>query len=99
MTLVNWMPRLVRAVARGGEQVVADVEDAVQGLIDDADDAEHDKEVQEHGQTARGGVVAEVLLQAEHLLLLLFRLVFVLFLDLLDHEAGMRSFAPCSSAA
>ena len=66
------------------------MEDSLQGPVHDLDDAEHHKEVQQHGETAAGGVIAEILLQAGELLLLLFGLVLVLFLDLHDHRLECR---------
>ena len=64
----------------------ADVEDALQRAVHDLDDAEHDEEVDQHGHTAGGGLIAKLLLELEQLFLLFFGLVLVLFLDVGDHR-------------
>ena len=76
-----------------GQGSSADVEDALQRIVHDADNAEHDQEVQQHGHTACGGVIAVVLLQLEHFFLLLFGLVLVLGLDLHHHGLEGRHFS------
>ena len=70
--------------------VGADVEDALQRAVHDLDDAEHDEEVDQHGHTAGGGLIAVLLLELEQLFLLLFGLVLVLFLDVGDHRLESR---------
>ena len=72
-------------LASAGQCGGADVEDALQRVIHHADNAEHDKEIQQHGQAAGRGLIAKVLLQFHQLSLLLFGLVLVLGLDLRDH--------------
>ena len=69
------------------------MEDALQRIVHDADNAKHDQEVQQHGHTACGGVIAVVLLQLEHFFLLLFGLVLVLVLDLHHHGLEGRHFS------
>ena len=68
------------------------MEDALQRIVHDADNAEHDQEVQQHGHTACHGIVAVLLLQLEHLCLLLFGLILVLVLDLQHHGLECRHF-------
>ena len=77
----------------GGQSRSTDVEDALQRIVHDTDNAEHDKEVQQHGHAACGGVIAVVLLQLEHFFLLLFGLVLVLGLDLHHHGLEGRHFS------
>ena len=72
----------------GGQGIGTNVEDALQRAVHHLDNAEHDQEVDQHGHTACGGLVA-LLLQLHQLFLLLFGLVAVLFLDLGHH--GLES--------
>ena len=76
----------------GGQGIGTNVEDALQRAVHDLDDAEHDEEVDQHGHTAGGGLIAIVLLQLEHFFLLLFGLILVLGLDLLQHGLEGRHF-------
>ena len=68
-----------------GQSIGTDVEDALQRAVHDLDDAEHDQEVDQHGHTACGGLVA-LLLQLHQLFLLLVGLVAVLLLDVGDQR-------------
>ena len=75
-----------------GQGSGTDVEDALQGVVHHADNAEDDQEVEQHGHAAGGGLIAIVLLQLEHFFLLLFGLILVLGLDLLQHGLEGRHF-------
>ena len=76
--------------ACGIDGVRTDVEDALQRTVHDLDDAEHDKEVDQHRHTAGRGLIAIILLELHQLFLLLVGLVLVLFLDVRDHRLECR---------
>ena len=75
-----------------GQGSGTDVEDALQRVVNNTDNAEDDQEVEQHGHAAGGGLIAIVLLQLEHFFLLLFGLILVLGLDLLQHGLEGRHF-------
>ena len=56
---VKATPEAVRASPAAGQSRSADVEDALQRVIHHADNAEHDKEIQQHGHAAGRGAYSQ----------------------------------------
>src|SRR5699024_10051683 len=78
---------------RRGDYVDRDAEDVLHRAVDDLDDTEHHKQVEDRRQAARLRVIAVLLLDFEQLFALFFFVVLVLFLDfghqrLIDRHLG-----------
>ena len=70
---------------QGSDGLLGDAQDVLEGIVHGVHNAEQYEHVQDHGQTAGGGVVPILLLELHQLFILLFLVVLVLVLDLL-HE-------------